>query len=353
MITDVPFWMKGAGHITRISSLVDFLIKHTCLTVIILNKDYESTYIPRYDNLNAIFLCNDNADDKSCNPILVKKLFDFDYYNLCIIEYINYSYFLKFIPKGVITILDTHDIISERNNAFHSYGYKDDVYTLSKQQEYKIYRLYNYVIFISKTDYERSKKLLPEEKMFLAPHPLVVNHIRLRDDAKIVGFIGSDYLPNIDAILWFLEHVWPKIPIELELEIHIYGLICRKLPPQYCSLKGVKLKGFAMDINEVYKQVDIIINPVRFGAGLKIKNVEAMSYGIPLLTTSHGASGLEDAVETAFLVADKANDFREKLLNLAHNKELRKKLSNMSKKWIKNNLNEEICFASIKKLLYR
>jgi len=52
-----------------------------------------------------------------------------------------------------------------------------------------------------------------------------------------------------------------------------------------------------------------IINPIRFGAGLKIKNVEALAHGLPLVTTTHGSRGIEAGVNNAFLYGDEAGEF--------------------------------------------
>jgi len=343
--------MSGAGHIARISALVDFLIKHTFLTVVVLGKQHGRYYTPIHENLHVIFLENENSDDKAHNLKLVNSLFEFDYYKLCIIEYINHSYFLKCIPEEVIVVLDAHDIISERNSSFQAHGYSNWDYPLTQEQEQKIYQLYDYVALISEKDYNHSKRWLPMNKLILAPHPVTPVQHPIRECVQTLAFIASDYLPNIDAIVWFLKHVWPHVTAKHNFQLHVYGMVCEKIPSKYRNMDNVVLKGFVRNVSDAYAQTDIIINPVRFGAGLKIKNMEALAHGIPLLTTTHGASGMEDGIGKAFLIADDMDDFIKKLILLATETPLRRQLSKTSRNWITEKFGEDKCFADFKKIL--
>ena len=88
-------------------------------------------------------------------------------------------------------------------------------------------------------------------------------------------------------------------------ELHVYGKVssyCRKGP-------SVFLHGFVEKYEDIYKDNQIFINPILMGGGLKIKCVEALMFGKPLVTTSIGAQGLESGCGKAFLVADDANEY--------------------------------------------
>lgn len=351
MITDVKFWLNAAGSFSRISTLVSYLSHQSYLTVVVLIKSEQEHTTVSLPNINVIFLLNANDHDKKSNLAAVHNLLSFDNYKYCIIEYINHAYFLSSIPDHVLTMLDVHDIISDRNATFKELGYSFNKDELVRTTEYKIYSYFDYVIFISKKDYDKSLELLPPEKAVLAPHPVSVVNNQFREQAKVVGFIASDYFPNVDSITWFLENVWCDIQKDSDLVLHIYGLVCRRIPQRFAELDNVLLKGFIPDCNKIYNDIDIIINPVRAGAGIKIKNIEALANGLPLITTTHGSSGLEGGMHDAFVVADNSQDFKNKLIEISGDNRLRKRLATNAKSFIRRNFSEEVCFSKITDIL--
>ena len=75
------------------------------------------------------------------------------------------------------------------------------------------------------------------------------------------------------------------------------------------------IKSKIDDLNVLYgRKADLIINPVQLGGGLKIKNVEALANGLPLITTPEGANGLEDGINNAFLLANTTEEWIESII---------------------------------------
>ncbi|NRB47195.1 MAG: glycosyltransferase family 4 protein [Saprospiraceae bacterium] len=62
----------------------------------------------------------------------------------------------------------------------------------------------------------------------------------------------------------------------------------------------MKFHGYVPNLQSIFNDIDIMINPVQMGAGLKIKSVEAMANGLPLVTTTHSATGLMKAKGKGF-----------------------------------------------------
>ena len=128
-----------------------------------------------------------------------------------------------------------------------------------------------------------SKKILQE-----------IHHIR--DDEKILLFNGTlDYKPNQDAVDTILQQINPLL---LSGSMKYKIIICGKgLPASYDSLKAFATKniiyaGFVEDINIYFKGADIFINPVTDGGGIKTKVVEALGYGLTVVSTKSGAIGI-------------------------------------------------------------
>jgi glycosyltransferase involved in cell wall biosynthesis len=174
----------------------------------------------------------------------------------------------------------------------------------------------------------------------------------VRQRGKTIGFIASDYLPNRDAIEHFVARVWPEMPVELDCKLSIYGSVAGALPSDLGhGDHRIELRGFAADLGAVYDEIDIAINPVRFGAGLKIKNVEAMANARPLVTTEHGARGLERGTGRAFLVAEGPRSFARHLRRLLEAPEEREKMSQRALAFVDRHFSIDRCYEPLARLL--
>jgi len=123
-----------------------------------------------------------------------------------------------------------------------------------------------------------------------------------RDTVLFVG--GFAHAPNADGILWFIREVWPSVSAGLPgLRLLVIGA---DPPAELRELAGpvIEVAGAVDDqaLDAAYARARVVIAPLRFGAGVKGKVVEAMRHGVPCVTTTVGAQGLEGA--GGLLVAD-------------------------------------------------
>lgn len=112
--------------------------------------------------------------------------------------------------------------------------------------------------------------------------------------------------PNTDAVLYLKEKLWPMIRKELpDAELHIYGAYANeKIKHLHQEKQGFLLKGRAKDSGEVIRSARVLLAPLRFGAGIKGKLLEAMQCGTPSVTTSIGAEGMFDGSAWSGYIAD-------------------------------------------------
>ena len=139
-----------------------------------------------------------------------------------------------------------------------------------------------------------------------------------RNGILFVGGFGHG--PNIDAVLWFAKDIFPKI---IEKNPKIVWYIIGSNPPEdvlNLASQNIIVKGFVSDeeLTNTYKMVRLVVAPLRYGAGVKGKVVEAMKNGTPVVTTSVGAEGMENA-NTYLAIADTPQLFSEQVLNLYDN----------------------------------
>lgn len=325
-MTDVNFWILGAGHRVRISTLINYLKKYTELCVIYIGLIEEAVIklIEKHFEIRFIALNGRIALKSDGYGMLLKQILSVEPFDAIIIEYIHNSYFLKYINPDILTFLDIHDIVSKRNEALSMLKPDHGLFTLPSDIEIELFKYFDYVLAICKPDYDYLISIIGREKTILSPHAPQIIKSPLAAEVKNVSFIGSEYLPNVDAITFFIQNCWPQINEENDLILNVYGKVCGSL--QLEEDDSIILKGYVHSLGEIYKNCDIVINPVRFGSGIKIKNLEALAYGKPLITTTHGARGLEAGINKAFLVADNANEMIQALTKLRRDKHTREKL---------------------------
>jgi len=124
--------------------------------------------------------------------------------------------------------------------------------------------------------------------------------------------------PNWDAVQYLKTDIWPLIRKQLpKAEMHVYGAYCSDKHRQLHSEKdGFHIKGRAESAAEVISQARVLLAPLRFGAGLKGKLVEAMQCGTPSVTTSIGEEAMHRNLPWSGEVADSPEDFAEAAVRL-------------------------------------
>lgn len=345
LVTDIDFWNGGAGHRVRVDGLISFISKFTSLSIAYVGgycplstEVFNNRYHAELIVIDSLTINTDTGTEKLLRNASGEA------FDVVIIEYLRNTYLLQYVSDEAIFILDAHDIVSDRNKNFEKHNYIDPYDVINTEAEFKLFGIYDYVITLCEPDFKRIAQVLGTEKTLLCPYAIKAQRKIIREHAIDIAFIASEYLPNVDAINHFLSHCWPGISERFAIRLNIYGNISKKIS---INDQNIKVRGYVENIGLVYDETDIIINPVRFGAGLKIKNVEALAYAVPLLTTSHGARGLEMAVGSSFLTADDPENFIEQLSKLVTNFRLRQRLSKNAYEFIDNNFSDANCFKSL------
>lgn len=143
---------------------------------------------------------------------------------------------------------------------------------------------------------------------------------RAADGNFQVLFVGNlNFVPNSDGLRIFVEQAWPAL---LRSVPHARLTIVGMRPP-WEIVEMAKQHGFALHPNvpsllPYYQECDVVIAPILFGSGTRIKILEAMAYGRAVVSTSIGAEGLGLKHGRHILLADTMPDFADALVTLAH-----------------------------------
>lgn len=273
---------------------------------------------------------------------------------LIIVEYVRLAYVLSdcrsAIPHGCRTIIDTHDVQYERQARFHETGERHDI-DITPAEEADALSLADAVLAIQSIDGAKLSEILPNRKVLVAGFPeSLYEHPRRANADNVVrlAFFGSDMPPNREAALVMLRHFFPLLRARFgkQVELHIFGKVCNAFEPDSGN-PGVIFHGYVDDLVAAYEQIDLVTNPVRFGGGLKIKNVEALCHGRALITTPVGAEGLEAAVGKGFWVAADDTQFAAMLEKLVEDTSLRTQLAQDALAFARDNLSEEVVYAAL------
>ncbi len=174
-----------------------------------------------------------------------------------------------------------------------------------------------------------------------------------RDFGKREGILfvgGFAHPPNTDAILWFVKEVWPLLKPEGRPQVYIAGSQAGdEVKALHDEEKGLIYKGFVTEeeLEALYRQVRLVIVPLRYGAGVKGKLIEALYYHVPVLTSSVGAEGILHA-EEALCVRDKAEDFAKELEALYADVTRLQKMSRAAESYIREHNSVEAVWKIIK-----
>jgi hypothetical protein len=141
-----------------------------------------------------------------------------------------------------------------------------------------------------------------------------------RGVAYVAGWLAGTTSPNADGLRWFVAEVLPLLRSAIPwIRVHVTGA---NPPPDLLALADANLffEGHMADLGAFYDRVRLVIAPIRFGAGVKVKTVQAMQYGVPVVATACGAEGIATYSLDAIAIADPADRFAAEMVTLLTDK---------------------------------
>ena len=167
-----------------------------------------------------------------------------------------------------------------------------------------------------------------------------------RKDIMFIG--GFSHRPNVDAVKWIAEEILPELIQYIpDVKIHILG---SNAPKEVLALANdhMVMEGFVTDaqLEWFYRNTRLSLVPLRYGAGIKGKVIEAMRFGTPVVTTPTGAEGIPNA-ENVMAVAADAASIAKKIADLYNNAEALTNLSRSCIQYVQENYSERNAIAVI------
>ena len=142
-------------------------------------------------------------------------------------------------------------------------------------------------------------------------------------------FVGHlSYDPNVLGLTRFMVEIWPQVRIQLPTaRLDIVGVAPDPALAKLAANSGAQLHANVPSVEPFYRDCDFVIAPIWDGGGTRIKILEAMAYGRPVVSTTIGAEGLHVSPGVHALIADSSSEFAEAVVRMARDHELRQRLA--------------------------
>ncbi len=229
---------------------------------------------------------------------------------------------------------------------------------LMRNWERRYARFFDHCLATSDHDAELLKKNNPDLPVTVVPNGVDINACQLLDDFPkektllMIGTIG--YPPNEDAVLFFCNKILPIIEQRIpDIKLLVIGHAPSRKVAEYDSRHNINILGSVPDVLPYYEKSSIAVVPLRGGGGTRLKILEAMAFGRPVVSTTIGCEGLNVLDGEHLLVADSPSEFADCVIRLLENHSLRNRIIQSARRLVENRYDWEIVCNDLQKIYQR
>jgi polysaccharide biosynthesis protein PslH len=268
-------------------------------------------------------------DDSAAMRNLLAALCRQEKFDIVHADQLNMAQFARLVP-GAARVLDAHNALwllyrrlakTTRNLVVSLFLERE--WRLLKRYEGQVCRQFDAVLTVSEADRtalaEASDGMGRLQVAPIAVDPDAIQLVTRTPQANHILHIGTMFWPpNVDGVLWFLREVYPLIQrARPGVQFDIVGARPPKTITEWGrTLTGVTVAGYVKEPSHFLQQTGVMVVPLLAGGGMRVKILEALAAGLPIVTTSIGCEGI--AVENGchLLIADTPQDFARATLRL-------------------------------------
>ncbi len=152
-----------------------------------------------------------------------------------------------------------------------------------------------------------------------------------REPYQLVFSGKMDYRPNVDAVEWFHNAVFPLVREQLpQTRLLIVGRNPHRRLKSLAADESVQVTGWVESVQPYIHKAAIYVVPLRMGSGTRLKILQAMAAGCAVVSTSIGAAGLNDDAREALTIADDAQEFAQAIILLLEDERRRRELGRLA-----------------------
>jgi FkbM family methyltransferase len=216
-------------------------------------------------------------------------------------SYVFQSKMLEYVPAYILKVIDTHDKMGDRYEMLRNNGQPLEFFSCTPEEEGAYLRRADVVVARRAAEAQYFDSVTGRNTAIVVPH-VEDPHFVQREFAALsnVGMVASANRINLAIVRECLDAIDRQLGGKpCPFTVHIAGQVkdmALDLPANESAAfhkPWVRMHGFVSDIADFYGEMDLIISPVTMGTGINVKTVQAMAYGMPLLTTTCGSKGIE------------------------------------------------------------
>lgn len=198
------------------------------------------------------------------------------------------------------------------------------------------------VVAMSDSDRVEMKKLVPDLKIDIVPNGIDMDFFasKARQESKIpkVLYVGNfKWLQNVEAVKILVKEVWPKIKREVSnAKLWIVGMNITEGVRSFAS-EDIEITEAIPDIRDAYSKASVLVAPIKGPGGTRLKILEAMASGLPIVTTTVGAEGLGVENGREAMITDNLNELASYAVKILKDKPLAKNLGFFGKQFVQSN----------------
>lgn len=229
---------------------------------------------------------------------------------------------------------------------------------LLSKYEVEISKKFKHIIFVSKNEADQLNKLLNEKKCI--DIALGVNYeyfsknIEVKTKKNLIGFIGNMNIShNKDSVNNFINNILPELlEHNPEIKFRIIGMCSEEYKNRFKGNKYIQITGPVDDLRLYSKECSIIVAPLTYGSGIKTKVLESMAMGIPVVTNSIGAEGIDAINKKEIIICDSNESFVHEINELLNNNNIRNSIGQKGQEFVKKNFIWEKSLTKFGEIIY-
>lgn len=217
--------------------------------------------------------------------------------------------------------------------------------------ETKICQRFDHVVWVTAEDRQAvealpsiTKSQVPSTVIPICADPAQVEPVKLTNNPYRIIFLGGlHWPPNAQGIVWFAKHVFPLVQAELpEARLTVIG----KNPPAELVGEGIEVTGYVNDPEPYLTETAAFVVPLHAGGGMRVKILDAWSWGLPIVSTTIGAEGIDIEPGKNILIADTADSFAQAVIRLFKEPNLAQELKQKGRQTVIEKYNWQVTYAA-------
>jgi hypothetical protein len=260
------------------------------------------------------------------------------------------------LPAAVFRVMDTHDVWHERYQNFAALGHGGVLeHFRDPRDEARLLEPFDLIVAITGRDAAALRRLVPGKPVVTAgvSYRVAGNRRAAPDEPPVVLFVGGRGAFNEDAVSYFVERIWPQVRERAPGARFTVLNASDHVRRRHAHAPGVVTREAVEEVASWYGRAHVVVVPLRYGTGFKIKVGEALAHGAATVLTPAAAQGLPVEGDRHFLLRETPEAFAEAVILLLTDAGAREALEEGARALVRDHLSPDRVYGEFREALAR